>query len=575
MGAGDKDSVRRQLYVLWSPFIAKFAIFSVFINVLVLTPSWYMLEVYDRVINSKSYQTLFMISLLAILLYAVLEFLEWVRSRIIKQGAHRFDELLRERIFNAAFISRLHSRQGSTGQAFSDLKTIRDAADAGWVGALVDTPLSMLALFIIYLIHPHLGLLATAGVLFLLIFAFLNDRKIQPFMKQSGQNAAAAQTYASSAIRNVQAVESMGMMHNILQRWQKFQHGFLLNQAMASDAAGRSSAVIKVCQIMQGSLVLGLGCWLSLGGELSMGGALMIVSSILAARVITPMVQVVMQWRQIVTAKESFLNLVELLESHPELEPAMPLPAPKGNLLVEHLTTGAPGSNATILRNVSFALKAGESLAIIGPSASGKTSLARLLVGIWPAANGKVRLDGVDVFSWNKEELGPFIGYLPQGVELFEGTVAENIARFGEVDLKKVEAAIRLVGLDDWLQTLPNGLDTNIGDEGVFLSGGQRQRIAIARAIYGQPKYIVLDEPNSSLDDAGDAALVELLRKLKTAGSTVIVITHRKNLLATMDKVLVLVDGEVKAFDSSARVLEAMQKSTSARPVANNLRTAV
>lgn len=575
MAAVDKESVKHQLFVLWSPYIAKFAIFSVFINILVLTPSWYMLEVYDRVINSKNHQTLLMISLMVVIFYAVLEFLEWVRARILKAGALRFDALLRERIFNAAFLSRLSPGQGNASQAFSDLKAIRDAADAGWVGALVDTPLSMLALFIIYLIHPKLGLLATAGILFLLIFAYLNDRKIQPYMKLSSENAVAAQTYASGAIKNAQAVESMGMMHHILGRWQKFQNGFLLNQAMASDAAGRSAAVIKVTQIMQGSLVLGLGCLLALGGELAMGSAVMIVSSILAARVITPMVQVVMQWRQILTARESLLNLIDLLERHPEPEPAMPLPAPRGDLLVDHVSAGAPGSSVMILRNVSFALKAGESLAIIGPSASGKTSLARLLVGLWPATSGKVRLDGVDIFSWNKEELGPHVGYLPQRIELFEGTVAENIARFGEVDVAKVEAAIRLVGLDDWLKSLPQGLDANIGDEGVFLSGGQRQRIAIARAVYGMPKYIVMDEPNSSLDDAGDDAFARLLRELKLHGSTVIVITHRKNLLAGMDKVLVLVDGEVKAFDASDKVLAAMQQAAAPKPVANNLRAAV
>ena len=572
MGADNKDSVKHQLYVLCSPFIAKFVLFSVFINILILTPSWYMLEVYDRVINSRSYQTLLMVSLLAVLLYAVLEFLEWVRSRIVKEAVHRFDSLLRERIFNAAFVSRLNAKGGNANRAFSDLKTIRDAADAGWVGAMIDAPLSLLVLIIIYLIHPFLGLLATAGVLFLLVFAYLNDRKIQPFMTLSSQNASAAQNYANSAIKNAQAVESMGMMNNILQRWQKFQNAFLLNQALASDAAGRSGAVIKVTQVMQGSLVLGLACLLTLDNKLAMGGALMIVASILAGRVVTPIVQLVSQWRQILTTKESFLSLVDLLEKYPAGLPAMPLPPPKGALLVEHVSSGAPGSNTMILRDVSFALKPGESLAIVGPSASGKTSLARLLVGVWPSMLGKVRLDGVDVYSWNKEELGPHVGYLPQGVELFEGTIADNIARFGEVELAKVEAAIKLVGLEDWLKNLPQGLMTNVGDDGVFLSGGQRQRIAIARAIYGLPKYIVLDEPNSSLDDAGDDALLALLRQLKTFGCTVIVITHRQNLLAVLDKVLVLVNGEVKAFDNSKKVLAMMHKPTA--PVTTEASTA-
>jgi ATP-binding cassette subfamily C exporter for protease/lipase len=310
----------------------------------------------------------------------------------------------------------------------------------------------------------------------------------------------------------------------------------------------------------QASLLLGAGCWLTIKGEFPGAGGMMIVASALGGRILAPIVQVIAMWKQVVNARDAYGRLDRLLQAVPARTTGMPLPPPRGTLSVEGAVAGAPGSPTPIIRGVSFLLPAGEVLAVVGPSASGKSTLARLMVGIWPTAAGKVRLDGADVFSWNKAELGPHIGYLPQEVELFDGTLAENIARFGEIDMGKVEAAARAVGVHDAILALPQGYDTRIGDDGCFLSGGQRQRVGLARAIYGNPRFVVLDEPNSSLDEAGEIALAQTLRDLKAQDATVVVITHRTSVLAAVDRMLILLDGQVQAYGPRDEVLAALQR---------------
>jgi ATP-binding cassette subfamily C exporter for protease/lipase len=313
------------------------------------------------------------------------------------------------------------------------------------------------------------------------------------------------------------------------------------------------------------SALLGLSAWLLLRNELAGGPAMMIVASIIGGRVLTPLVQMVAQWRAVVNARDAWGRLNVLMTMMPGREPGMPLPPPRGLVTVEQLVAGAPvppgQPPVPILRGLQFALQPGESLAVIGPSAAGKTTLARMLVGLWPAMGGKVRLDGADVHAWHKSELGPHLGYLPQGVELFEGTVAENICRFGPTQPDQVEAAARAVGLHEFILALPQGYDTPVGRDGAVLSGGQRQRVALARALYGEPALVVLDEPNSSLDEAGDAALNNALRGLKARGATVVVMTHRTSVLGAMDKVLLLVDGAQQAFGPREEVLAALQKA--------------
>jgi ATP-binding cassette subfamily C exporter for protease/lipase len=382
-----------------------------------------------------------------------------------------------------------------------------------------------------------------------------------PAIAEASKSAIDSQNYAAGALRNAQVIEAMGMTGAIHKKWLGRHRNFLSRQASASDTAGTNSAASKFIQNMQTSLLLGASCWLTLKGQMLGGGGMMIVASTLGGKVLTPLVQLVAQWRVVSNAKDSYQRLEGLLSNMPERVPGMPLPAPKGLLTVEGLVAAAPRSPIAILKGVSFAIQPGECLVLVGPSASGKTTLARLVMGLWPASSGKVRLDGADVFTWDKSELGPHLGYLPQTVELFEGTVAENIARFGDVNFSEVERVIQQVGLTQTIAARPNGVHTDVGPDGAILSGGQRQRVALARAIYGTPKFLVLDEPNSSLDEAGEAALIATLAYLKSQGCSVMVITHRTSLLSAADKVLILRDGQVAAFGPRDDVLAALQKS--------------
>ncbi|MBX9833813.1 MAG: ATP-binding cassette domain-containing protein, partial [Burkholderiaceae bacterium] len=390
---------------------------------------------------------------------------------------------------------------------------------------------------------------------------WLNERGSQPPLSEANRASMAAKQYADGSLRNAQVIESMGMLRNIHRLWMNRQQDFLKQQAIASDVAGVFQAISKFVQQVMSSLLLGLGAWLLLRGQLNGGAGMMIIASVLGGRMLAPLVQIISQWRAVVGVRLAWARLEQLLRHLPVRPRGMALPAPEGAIAVEGVTAGAPGSPSAIVRGIQFNVAPGQVLAVVGPSASGKTTLARLLTGIWPAMVGKVRLDGADVFTWDKTELGPFVGYLPQGVELFEGTLAENIARFGPVDQSKVEAAARLVGLHEHITALPQGYDTPVGSDGALLSGGQRQRAALARALYGNPVYVVLDEPNSSLDEEGDAALASAINALKATGTTFVVMTHRTSVLAVADLMLVMRDGAQHAFGPRDEVLAGLAKA--------------
>jgi ATP-binding cassette subfamily C exporter for protease/lipase len=370
-----------------------------------------------------------------------------------------------------------------------------------------------------------------------------------------------AQNYAMSALRNVQVIESMGMLGRVHARWANRQKKFLAKQSEASDYAGITSAVAKMLQLMQGSVLLGGATWVNLHGGLWGGAGMVIIASILGGKALAPLAQLVAQWRLLIQARDAQQRMDNLLSNYVAPSPAMPLPAPTGKLVVEDVHAGPPGSPLRILQGVKFSAMPGELTLIIGPTATGKSTLARLLVGVWPATIGKVRLDGADVYAWDKQELGPHIGYLPQNVELFDGTLAENVARFGDVDMEAVKAAIEITGLRSMVEALPEGYETRIGDEGAVLSGGQRQRLGLARALYGNPKVLVLDEPNASLDAAGDKILLDLIGHLKRAGVTVVAITHRNSLMPAVDKIVLLHEGKVMAFGPRDDVLAAIAKA--------------
>ena len=552
----DKSPLRGALTALFPSLWHAFW-FSVIVNVLVLAPSAYMMEVYDRVVNSRSHMTLLMLTLMVVGVYALLEALEWVRRQVMHDAGIEFDKGLRARVFSAIYSARLLNLPVGGAQALKDLKNIREFLPSPALLAVVDAPLALLVLVLIFLMAPGLGWFAVAGALMQFAIGVVNERRIKQPLLAANRSAIDAQGYADGVIRNAQVIESMGMLGDIHKRWMGRQREFLLQQAIASDHAGTNSALSKLVQSLLGSLLLGMGCWLTLKGELHGSG--MIVASILGGRVLAPLVQIIGSWRQVESTLESYTRLDAMLKEFPLPDISMPLPAPTGFLSVEGVVAGAPRSPIQILKGISFRVAPGGSLAIVGPSASGKTTLARLLVGIWPSMQGKVRLDGNDVYQWNKEELGQYVGYLPQTVELFEGTIAENVARFGEPDADKVQDACRLVGLDGFIEQLPKGYDTQVGDDGSFLSGGERQRVALARALYGMPKFVVLDEPNASLDEAGDAALLNAVKMLRAQGTTVIVMTHRLNILGAIEHMLVMVDGQVQRFGTCQEVLAALQ----------------
>lgn len=542
---------------------------GVIVNLLSLAPSLYMLEVYERVVNSRNHSTLTMLTVLVLGMYLLMGVMEWVRGQMLRNAGLTIESRLGQRVFNAAFAGNLRLGR-SSGQALHELRSLREFLSAPALTALMDAPLALVFLVLIFLINPALGWFSLGIAAIQVYLAYLTERSTQQPLTEAIQAAAAAQQYASGALRNAQVVEAMGMMAHILGRWMAMQKRVLHLQAIASDHAGSKGAAAKLMQNILSSGLLGLGCWLLLQGELAGGGSMMIIASIIGGKALAPLVQVIGSWRTIIQARDAYQRLDKLLEIIPHPESGMPLPPPAGLVSVEAVVAAAPGSQLAILRGVSFTLPAGKALVIVGPSAAGKSTLARLLVGIWPALNGKVRLDGVDIFQWNKTELGPHVGYLPQSVELFDGTVAENIARFGAVDQNHVEAAARAVGLHETILALPGGYEARVGDDGCFLSGGQRQRLGLARAVFGNPRYVVLDEPNSSLDEAGEAALLRTLMTLKAGGTTLVIISHRPSVLPVADAMLLLRNGLVAAFGPRDEVLAALAKAKQSARLASD-----
>jgi len=543
------------------PYFRRAALFSVFASLLILAPSVYMLEVYDRVVNTRSHMTLAMLTVVVLFAFVVMEVLEWVRSEVMHEASLAFDRRMSGRIFTAIFEANLKRMPGGSAQPMNDFRSVRDFLSTPVVLALMEAPVALTFLILIFAISPVLGWSSVVAAMLVTFVGWLNERSTQPPLLAANRSAIAAQQYADGTLRNAQVIESMGMLGNIHKRWMGKQQEFLGLQAQASDHAGFYQAVSKFLQNTTSSMLLGLGAWLLLRNQLNGGEAYMIIGSILGGRVLVPLVQIVSQWQTVVNVRDAYSRLDNMLSMVPVRPESMALPAPLGQLQVDGLIAGAPGIPVPILKGISFGLQPGDVLAVVGPSASGKTTLARLLVGLWPAINGKVRLDGVDVFTWDKLELGPHIGYLPQGVELFDGSMAENIARFGELDQAKVEAAARAIGLHEFILSLPQGYDSPVGREGTMLSGGQRQRVGLARAFYGNPAFIVLDEPNSSLDEQGDADLASAITQLKAKGCTFIVMTHRTSVLSVADKMLVLREGQLQMFGPRDEVLKALAEA--------------
>ncbi len=451
------------------------------------------------------------------------------------------------------------------------LRVIRDFFSSPVLASIMNLPSGIIFLVIIYLINPAMGNSAVLGVMIQFVLSVWNQSRIMRPMQDAQRASAEAQHYASTVLRNAQVIESMGMLASIHERWLGMQRRFLLLQAVASDFAGNSQAGTKFVTMLQGSLIMAIGALVNVyaynnPGAVAMGAspinpALLIVASILGGRALAPISSLVVQWRQIAMTWDAYLRLDQLLANTSQGEQTMKLPPPNGALVVEQVVAAAPGNPQPILRGINCGLTPGQLMVVMGPSGAGKSTLAKAMLGSWPLSAGKVRLDGADVHAWHKDDLGPYLGYLPQQIELFEGTIAENIARFQTPDQALLHEAVMLSGLQGILHALPQGLETEIGDLGNLLSGGQRQRVGLARAIYGRPRLIVLDEPNASLDALGEQALNEALIALKAAGAMIVVITHRTDLLALADTMLILRDGQVQAFGPRDQVLAALQRA--------------
>jgi ATP-binding cassette subfamily C exporter for protease/lipase len=533
--------------------------FSAISNLLMLTPSLYMLQVYDRVLASRNEITLLMLTLMMLGAYLLTSGLELIRSYVLIRVGARFDMELNKRVYTAAFEANLKKAGGNAGQALMDLTNLRQFLTGNALFAFFDAPWFPVYLIVIFVFEPTLGWFSLGGTVLLVLCAYINERVTRQPLADANTTAIISGNLASANLRNAEVIESMGMLPNLLGRWFKLHGRFLHLQAVASEKAGLIGAVTKFVQVSLQSLVLGLGALLVLEGKITPG--MMIAASILVGRALAPVQQVIGVWKSFSGTRSAYERLNALLTANPARDVGMTLPKPQGQITVENVTASAPGTQIMVLKGVSFAIQPGDVLGVIGPSGSGKSTLARLLVGVWPAAMGKVRLDNADIYQWNKGELGPHLGYLPQDVELFGGSISENIARFGEVNPDQVVLAAKRAGVHEMILHFPKGYDTLIGEGGAGLSGGQRQRIGLARAMYGDPSFIVLDEPNSNLDDVGEMALVAAINDLRARGKTIVLITHRTNIISATSKLLLLRDGAVAAFGQSNQVLAALQEA--------------
>ncbi len=539
-------------------------IFSFFINVLMLVSPIYMLQIYDRVLSSRNETTLIVLTIICGALLAVNSALEVMRSRVLVRVGGRIDEIMNRRIFDAIFELAIRRPGAASSQSLRDLDTVREFLTGQGLFAFFDAPWTPIYFITVFLIHPMLGWVAVVGGIVIFALAVVNELATRKTLGDATTSSLGASRFVDGSLRNVEALQAMGMVGSVYDRWKQRRARTLQLQAAASDRAGLITALSKFVRVFLQMAILGGGAYLVLQNETTAG--LMIAASILMGRALAPIEMAVATWKQFLATRTAYARLNELLAAIPAAEEHMPLPAPKGELFVDSVIVAPPGAPAPVLRGVGFRVAAGDVVGVIGPSAAGKSTLARVLVGVWPVQAGKVRIDGADINTWDRVLLGPHIGYLPQDVELFEGTIAENIARFGDVDPQATVEAAKRAGVHELILKLPKGYDTQVGPGGQALSGGQRQRIGLARAMYGDPVLLVLDEPNSNLDTEGEEALARAMAQLKERRQTALVITHRLNILASVDYIMVLNQGQIEQFGPRDQILAKFARPAAAQP---------
>lgn len=519
------------------------AAFSLFINLLLLTSPLYVLQVYDRVLRSRSESTLFALTGITVILLAAMALLELFRSRVLVRVARYVDSKLSASVFSAVFLLHAGSPSGSRTQPLSDLATVRQFLSGGGVVALFDLPWSPVFLLFLFLVHPVLGALVLGGSVVVLALTLTGELLTRHRLERAVLAQAEGHSFTDAALRNAEAFEAMGMLAALRGRWQSRQQRVLTLQTQAADIGTTLTTLGKFVRISLQTLMLCTSAALAIKGTISPG--MMIAASIIGGKSMAPLEVVVANWGSLISARLAWCRLDALLRATQQAVPSMPLPPVVGRLTLEAVTVVPPGRTEATIHEISLEVAAGEVVGIVGPSGAGKSTIARLIVGVWHPSTGHVRIDGADVSLWSRDQLGAQLGYVPQDVELAQGTVAENIARFGHVDGVKVVEAARLAGVNDLILRLPEGYDTMLWDGAGGLSSGQRQRIALARALYGDPAILVFDEPNSNLDEEGEAALINAIGKLKERGRTVVVVAHRPSVLTHATKLVVVRDGSV------------------------------
>lgn len=541
-----KDNLLSRGFRATRPAFLTAIFFSFFINVLAFVGPLYMLQVYDRVLASRNYMTLLFLTLIAAFLLLVYAVLEKIRSAVLVRAGLLFDSKTRSELFESVLQGSLKQPGLAHHTVLRELDIIREFMTGSGLISFCDAPWAPIFVAACFIMHPWYGWIALSGAVLIFAFAVANELLTREHLKGATRSSNLAGAFAASTFKNVEVLHAMGMWRPMRERWLGRQNETLKLQAVASDRAGILLTATKFLRAFLQVAILGIGAYLSITRESTPGA--MIAASILMGRALAPVEIIVSQWKAFLAARSAYDRITELLSIIPPIKQRMKLPTPRGHLTIQNAIVVPPGGQRAVLSGISLDLPPGSALGIIGPSAAGKSSLARAIVGVWPTYAGDIRIDGAALLHWDNEQLGRHIGYLPQDVELFSGTIAENIARFQQVDNEKVIAAAQLAGVHTMIQNMLEGYNTEIGDGGQSLSGGQRQRIGLARALYGLPQLVILDEPNASLDADGEAALIATLQNLKAEKRTVILITHKTNILSMMDKILVLSQGQMQGF---------------------------
>jgi ATP-binding cassette subfamily C exporter for protease/lipase len=537
----------------WFAFALTFVI-----DMLSVTPMLYMMNTYDRVLSSRSGVTLVSLTFVVIAFYVFWTALEWIRSRLMVRISLRIDWELAADVFDASFRRYVGRKNVNVHQLLADLLSLRQFFTGQPALSLMDAPFAVVFIFIGALFHPYLAIFAATASALMIVVSYFTARVTTPILKEAQDANTEASRVAANSLRHAESTLALGMLGAVRNRWHHRHRHFLSNQVHASEATGLMGGASGFLQKAMPSLQMALGAFLAMEGLIT--GGMIMVASMLISKSVSPIQKLIGSWKDIVAARQAYERLNELLLEDFHRGKSMQLPPPVGHVLVKAATAVPPGHDKAVLSEVNFALTPGQVLAVVGPSAAGKSTLVKLLLGVWKPAQGSVRLDSVEISEWNHDEVGPLVGYVPQEIEFFEGTVAENIARLGEVDPAKVVEAAKLIGMHETILTFPKGYDTPLGETGFALSGGQRQRIAIARALYGMPKFVVMDEPNSNLDEVGENALVEAVQALKNNGGTVVITTHRPRLVSIVDMMLVLKSGRQVAFGTAKDMLEAVRR---------------